>query len=319
MFNKDDVSLENGQVPAIKFVDYLSTISCLDFDNLFFETSRIYASASMLIEKTENMKSKYDVCNIIDEKTGQDRTTDFFKLLRYLYLLKFSSGITLSLLTPIGLKKQNFEHIRRVMEITEAPHLIPDPNGNGLYVAQTVTPVFSGVDYKDNILTFVQCLQEEFYGNIPFDNLNIQDVYKRLRSERRSSSPNYTQEPNDYSDSTDLIFYYHYLSRAKEFRDHYEAFEEIVDPEDFMMFAMTYELRGDEEPKSYPRPIDTSYRDPLPEKEALELKQYCSSIEQLMREANERQSLAEAEFKHYENLIIKKYPAFNKIIRSNHR
>lgn len=324
--NKDDIFLENGQMSAFNFAQCLSVINCYDFDNMFFETAKILAVSNMLVEQLETMKSKYDVCNIIDKQTGQDRTSDFFKLLRSLYLLKFSSGITLSLLTPIGLKKMNFEHIRRVIDIAETPHIVQAPNG-GLCVIKTVSPVYSGLDYKDNILTFMQFLKEEFYGNIPFKSLNIQDVYARVKEERQKSFkkhtedsndlPNYTQDPNDLNPSTDLIFYYHYLSRIKDFREHYEAFEEIVDPEDFMMFTMTYELRGDEEPISYPRPIDTSYRQPIPEKDALKLKEYCKNINELMAEAKARQDLAEQEFKNYENLIIKKYPAFGKIIRNN--
>lgn len=314
MIDRENVNLENGQVPPIKFIDYLSTMTPLEFDNTFFNCLYMYGSYSMLIDELESMKNTYDVCNIVNESTRQFASDDFFEILRHAYLIHFSAGVALSLLTPIGLKQNNFEHIRCFAEINDPIKVIPTEDGP--VMMQGVTPAFIGIEYVDNLKSFVQFVKEKFPQGVPVQELGLSQINDRIAKMMDENATEYTLEPHDLDNMTDLVFYSHYLSNAKQFQKICDSYASINRPSDFMWMAMTYKRDKDGNHKDYGRPIDTSYRKPVPQEEVVLFKQELQQLKEELKKVQELQNTAREEFANYERLIIKKYPQFRSAITS---
>ncbi len=292
MSNEKKIELANGQVPPIMFIDYLSSLTLSEFDELYSQTLVDFENSHKIIKELENMKGKYDVC----------ASDEFFQVLWDSYKINFITAYTLNLLSPIGLKNSKFQLLQPVSYRLDK--LIPavDDDMHDYFIPVYGTTV-AGFDYSHNLTDLLEFLDKNplALGDFFLKNPEVYTDFKKLVENDVK-----TLEPDDEREITDLALFLHYKKGSHIFSERYKRIKSM----DFMDFrdeALCYFINEDGSMESHEYPYDTCCLPEIPDEKMKQLesadKQSNEALLSVLRNAQK----AKTEFDNYALLIEEKY------------
>lgn len=289
-YGDNEAKLKDGKVSYGEYITYLKDLTAEDLDELYENSLVIFGGAQKVINILEDMKGKYDVC-AVDE---------FFQVLLNTNLISSLSGYIGKSLTPIGLKRDDFE-LFRIVESTLKDIITFQNERFQLFFSPVISNKVRAFPYDGNFKAFMDFLDtypgimQDFFRKNPSA---FKDILKHKRDE--------TIVPEETSRISDLVFYIFYSKDAAKSLQNFKQIEKNK-LMDFRDAAMMYLVDENGEADYFQRPYNTSHLPPVPDEKIEELKVAEAHSFELLHYLKEKAPIVKNEFENYGNLISQKY------------